>query len=32
MARVNDSYSNEIDTSEIGAFHLVVDIDIKKLL
>ena len=32
MVGVNDSYSNEIDTSEIGAFHLVVDIDNKKII
>ena len=32
MVGVNDSYNNEIDTSEIGAFHLVVDIDNKKII
>ena len=31
MTGVNDSYSDEIDTSEIGAFHIVVDIDNKKI-
>ena len=32
MVGVNDSYNDEINTSEIGDFHLVVDIDNKKII